>query len=168
MHAVHELSRGLCVLQVGTATVVGQWAGAGRPRGASRAAGAASRVAVGTMMPILAVTFACAPRAVRFFSSDPLVVGAAASYLRIVALVFPLMAIEAVYEGALTGVQQTLPVLVVGAVGNLARVPLALFLLPRYGVTGVWLAIALSTLFKAPVKWWCFRRAPKDELSIPE
>ena len=38
---------------------------------------------------------------------------AAVSYLQIVALCFPCMAVEAVYEGALTGVQRTLPVLLV-------------------------------------------------------
>ena len=56
--------------------------------------------------------------------------------------------------------QRTLPVLLVGIVGNLLRVPLALLLLPRLGVLGVWWAIAVSTLIKAPVKWLCFRRAP--------
>ena len=56
--------------------------------------------------------------------------------------------------------------LVVGAVGNLVRVPLAFALLPRLGVEGVWWAIALSTLVKAPVKWLCFRRAPVDTAKL--
>ena len=146
---------------VGSATVIGQYAGAQRPQSAVKAASAAARVAVATMLPILVLVFFGATPAVRLFSSEPLVVTAAAQYLRIVALLFPIMAIDAVYEGALTGVQQTLPVLLVGVVGNLLRVPLAIGLLPRFGVKGVWLAIAISTVLKAPVKWLCFRRAPK-------
>ena len=75
------------------------------------------------------------------------------------------MAVEAVYEGALTGMQRTLWVLAVGIVFNLGRIPLALWLVPRWGVEGVWIAIAISTVFKAPIKWLCFRLArPKVEL----
>ena len=106
-----------------------------------------------------------AERAAAVFAQDPLVISAAGSYLRTVALCFPLMAVEAVYEGALTGMQRTLWVLAVGIVFNLGRIPLALWLVPRWGVEGVWMAIAISTGFKAPIKWLCFRLArPKVEM----
>ena len=35
-----------------------------------------------------------------------------------------------------------------------------------FGFDGVWWAIALSTLVKAPVKWLCFRRAPVDTAKL--
>jgi len=166
-HRIEAMAYTMCEgFAVGTATVVGQWSGAQRPARARAAAGSAARVAVLSILPVLLLVALCAPAAVRLFARDTVVVTAAVSYLRIVAAVFPLMAVEAVYEGALTGVQQTLPVLVVGAVGNLVRVPLAFALLPRLGVDGVWWAIALSTLVKAPVKWLCFRRAPVDTAKL--
>ena len=111
------------------------------------------------MLPVAAGMWCAASSAARVFSGgDALVATAAASYLHTVALVFPLMAVEAVYEGALTGLQRTGAVLAVGLVLNLGRIPLALFLAARWGVDGVWAAIAISTALKAPAKWWCFRR----------
>eukprot|EP00966_Prymnesium_polylepis_P212105 4913001-Prymnesium_polylepis.1 len=118
------------------------------------------------MLPIAALAWGgLASRAAAVFSGgDALVTAAAASYLKIVALAFPLMAVEAVYEGALTGIQRTGAVLAVGLVLNVGRVPLALALTRWWGVEGVWAAIALSTAVKAPIKWWCFRRARSDRV----
>ena len=150
---------------VGCATVVGQWAGAKRLAEARTAATSAARTASLMLLPLAAVTWMLAERAAAVFAQDPLVISAAGSYLRTVALCFPLMAVEAVYEGALTGMQRTLWVLAVGIVFNLGRIPLALWLVPRWGVEGVWMAIAISTGFKAPIKWLCFRLArPKVEM----
>jgi len=114
---------------------------------------------VAMLLPAALLTYVFAEKAAAIFAHDALVVAAAASYLRIVALGFPLMAIESVYEGALTGVQRTVAVLLVGIIFNLGRIPLALWLVRRWGVDGVWAAIAISTALKAPAKWLCFRYA---------
>ncbi|KAJ8602287.1 hypothetical protein CTAYLR_007858 [Chrysophaeum taylorii] len=147
---------------VGTATVVGQWLGTKRPKDARRAADAAARVAIATMVPIALLTLAFAPSAAAFFADDPMVSRGAASYLRIVAFVFPLMAVESVFEGACLGAQQTLSTFLITLVGSGMRIPLALLLLRHLGVDGIWAAIALTTLFKAPAKYLAFQLARLD------
>ena len=55
-----------------------------------------------------------------------------------------------------------------GLVGNGLRIPLAALLATRMGmgVDGVWLAITLSTVLKAPLKWYCYERVVKmDEVA---
>mmetsp|Transcript_2746 Transcript_2746/g.5004 ORF Transcript_2746/g.5004 Transcript_2746/m.5004 type:complete len:126 (-) Transcript_2746:135-512(-) len=116
------------------------------------------------MVPVLVLTWVSSQWAAGLFAQDALVVNAAASYLKIVAVAFPLMALESVYEGALTGVQQTLPVLLIGILFNIARVPLAISLSREWGIEGVWAAIAISTALKAPAEWVCFRRARMDRV----
>lgn len=153
---------------VGTATVVGQWAGARRPARARQAAHAAAVASALTMLPIGALCWAtAAPAAALFTGGDVLMTSAAASYLRIVALAFPMMAIEAVYEGALTGIQKTGAVFLVGLVLNVGRIPLAMWLTRRWGtVEGVWVAIAISTALKGPIKWWCFQREKVEPIDL--
>mmetsp|Transcript_26403 Transcript_26403/g.88789 ORF Transcript_26403/g.88789 Transcript_26403/m.88789 type:complete len:128 (+) Transcript_26403:1531-1914(+) len=109
------------------------------------------------MVPVACLTWFLAEPAARVFTNDAVVVAATASYLRIVALCFPALAVEAVYDGALTGAQHTLPTFLVGLLFNSMRIPLARLLVPRYGVAGVWAAISLSTMLKAPAKYLCFR-----------
>lgn len=148
---------------VGTATCVGMWLGARRPREARSNADAASQVAVLSMLPISLVMAGAAPLAVKILAcNDKVVADAAISYLRIVSLVFPLMAIESVYEGACIGAQQTFWPFVVTLVGSCARIPLAIFLLRYFGVTGIWFSIALTSVFKAPAKYLVFKRANLD------
>mmetsp|Transcript_26402 Transcript_26402/g.88779 ORF Transcript_26402/g.88779 Transcript_26402/m.88779 type:complete len:195 (+) Transcript_26402:1531-2115(+) len=55
------------------------------------------------MVPVACLTWFLAEPAARVFTNDAVVVAATASYLRIVALCFPALAVEAVYDGALTG-----------------------------------------------------------------
>jgi Na+-driven multidrug efflux pump len=69
------------------------------------------------------------------------------------------MAIDACYEGACVGAQATGLAMVAGAAANLARIPLAAALATTRGVPGVWIAIAATTVLKAPLKWLCFERA---------
>lgn len=55
------------------------------------------------MIPVSVLTFIAARPTSAVFTTDPAIADAAASYLKIVSLCFPLMAIESVFEGALTG-----------------------------------------------------------------
>jgi Na+-driven multidrug efflux pump len=74
------------------------------------------------------------------------------------------VAVDAVYEGALVGLQCTGRVLAVNGAINCMRIPLALVLSQAMGlgVKGVWVAIALSMALKAPAKWLAFRFAKSD------
>ena len=68
------------------------------------------------------------------------------------------------FDGGCIGAQRTLLSMVVGVVGNGLRIPLAALFASRLGlgVDGVWIAITVSTILKAPAKLWCFRRAMRE------
>ena len=147
---------------VGVATVVGQWRGAGNEERAAESAFQASRYGALSMVPLSLLAFAFAPSAASFFAPDPAVSQAAANYLRAVAWCFPFCAVEACFDGGCIGAQRTVLSMVLGVLGNGLRIPLAALFASRYGVDGVWWAITLSTILKAPLKRWCFRRAIKN------
>ena len=75
------------------------------------------------------------------------------------------MAVEACFEGGCIGSQKTVLMMFTGLVGNGLRIPLAALLAGRMGmgVDGVWLAVTLSTILKAPLKWLCYERVVKDD-----
>lgn len=167
-HRIEALAFTICEgFAAATATIVGQWLGAGRAHEARVAAALAATVVVGVMLP-LATLFVLVPRPiVRLFTGDPATIAAAASYLRTVGAVFPIMGLEHVMDGALMGAGDTVPSLLLGLVFNVLRIPLGVWLCSIYGVHGVWAAIAISTVAKALLKWYAFRRSRLPLLSEP-
>jgi len=147
------------------ATIVGQWLGAGCERQARESAAHAARVAGWVMLPLAMLFVALARPIVSLITNDPATIGPAVSYLYIVSITFPLMGVEHVMDGALTGAGDTTPSLLWGLLLNLARLPAALWLCRRFGVEGVWTAITVSTALKAVVKWRAFRRSRLPLLS---
>ncbi|HMV67639.1 MAG TPA: MATE family efflux transporter, partial [Myxococcota bacterium] len=112
-------------------------------------------LAVGALVVLVA-----ADRIVALVTPDPAIRASCATYLRVQAVVWVAMGWEVVYEGAFAGVGRTVPSMLIGTAGTLARLPLA-WLLARagLGVIGIWLAIASSTLAKgALLRWWWHRR----------
>jgi Na+-driven multidrug efflux pump len=76
------------------------------------------------MTPIGAALWWGAPHAVALVAgTDAAVAASATSYLRIITLAFPLMAVDAVYEGGLVGVQRTGSALLVNGLLNAMRIP---------------------------------------------
>ena len=55
------------------------------------------------------------------------------------------------------GAADTMPTLISGLLLNTARVPLAVLFSARWGVDGVWYAIAGTTVMKAVIKQLAFR-----------
>lgn len=159
-HRVEALAYTVCEgFGAAAATIIGQWLGAGREREARSAARHAAKAAAWVMVPVSVLFIAFAKPIVRMFTSDPVTVAAAASYLQVTGVVFPLMGVELVMDGALMAAGDTVPSLWLGLLLNAARIPLSLWLCRSYGVTGVWMAISLSCVFKALTKWWAFRRS---------
>ena len=115
------------------------------------------------MVPVALGLHASAFSAARVFAPDVAVASMAADYLRVVSFCVPFMAVDAVYDGACVGAQDTRLASICGVVANLGRVPLAAALASTLGlgVTGVWLSISLSTMLKAPLKWACFSRTSR-------
>lgn len=143
------------------ATLVGQWLGAGQKSEARRSAWRAVQIAALINVPFAVAGLCFAPQLAACFANDAAVAAAAAHYLRVVAVVFPLAAVETTLEGALAGAGDTLPTLLVGLVLNGARVALAVALAQSgFGVHGVWLAIAVTTGFKALAKCAAFHFSP--------
>ena len=70
------------------------------------------------------------------------------------------MGLEVVFQGGFNGSGDTVPPLIIGVTFTAARLPLAWFLAwpLGMGITGVWWAIALSTLVKGLLCWLWFRR----------
>lgn len=146
--------------EVGCATLVGQYLGAGDPAGARRAARAALGWALGFMVPATAFLLVAADGLFALFANEPGTIAAGALYLRIQAVVFVFMAFESVYEGAFTGAARTMTSFWIGAAGTLLRIPMAAFLAwgLGFGVSGIWWAIALSTALKGVALAWAFGR----------
>jgi putative MATE family efflux protein len=81
---------------------------------------------------------------------------AGGEYLFIVAFCQLFMMLEITTLGMWNGYGRTLPPATVSIAFNLARIPLALWLAPQYGITGVWLAITFSAIIKGIISpaWW--------------
>lgn len=158
-HRLESLAFVVCEgFAAGTATVVGQWLGRGEVKPARRAASEAASTAAKAMLPFAALGMICPAVLVRIFVAEPAVVAASASYLRWASLVLPLLAIELVYEGAMTGAQNTWPTLLIGLFLNTARFPAAVALAGLgLGLHGIWMAIAISSVLKGLAKWLAFR-----------
>jgi len=133
-------------------TLVGQNLGAGAPLRARRAAWRTlflTAVPVGLVTLVL-VTFPAV--AVSLFSSDRAVVAFGTTYVLLVGLSQVFMAFEVVLIGAFAGAQWTAIPAVLEIGLTAARVPLAYWLVAQgWGVEGVWVAIALTTVVKGSV-----------------
>jgi len=160
-HRLESLAFMICVgFEVGSATMVGQYIGAGDPRGAQRAARTAAKMSVLAMLPATLILFVFARPLFGFFANEPATVDAGVVYLQIQALFFVFMAVELAYEGAFTGTGHTVPAFVIGSVGTLLRIPLAWLLAwpLGMGVEGIWWAIAGSTAVKGVIMTLWFHR----------
>ena len=148
------------------ATLVGQWLGAGKPRRARDAAAVSVALCVAAMAPFVAALFFIGPTMAGSVGADPATAAAAGSYLRWNSGALLFLALEAVTEGAFTGAGNTVPVLVVGTLCNLARVPAAHYLAfaAGWGVEGVWAAIVASQILKGLLKSWWFRTRVMTDL----
>jgi len=150
------------------ATLVGQWLGAGKKEQARRSAWRCVQIAALINVPFMVMGLCFAQQLASCFANDASVAAAAAQYLKVVAVVFPLAAAEVTFEGALAGAGDTLPTLLIGLALNGSRVGLAMFLSKSgLGVNGVWLAIAATTVLKAFAKWAAFHFSGLPALRQP-
>jgi len=83
---------------------------------------------------------------------------AGGDYLYIMAFSQIFMMLEITTMGMWNGYGRTIPPATVSIVFNLARIPLALCLAPAFGISGVWLAITISSVLKGIISpgWWQF------------
>ena len=160
-HRLESFPYMLCVgFEVGAATMVGQYIGAGDRNGAAHAAKVAAQMCIAATIPMSIALFVLAEPLFGLFANQPETVAAGAVYLRIQTVAFAGMALEAVYEGGFTGTGNTMPSFWIGAVGTFARLPIAYLLAFTlgFGIEGIWWAIAGTTLVKGIVMWVWFTR----------
>ena len=148
------IAEGFCYLpgygmQDAATTLVGQSLGAKRPDMARRFAW----LTIGTgaaMMTFLAVLmWAFAPQIMGLLSPDPEVVALGAKCLRIQAWAELLFGVSIVAYGCCIGAGDTLVPSAINLLSMWAiRLGLALFLIPRFGLTGYWMAMATELCVK--------------------
>ncbi|MDP2313494.1 MAG: MATE family efflux transporter [Pseudomonadota bacterium] len=141
-------------VSLGVSSLVGRQLGAGRPEEARRAARLGFPMATGLGLAAGALFWfgaepLCAP-----FTRDPVVLAAAITYARILALTQVCVAWEALAEGVLAGAGATRAIFWISAPINLLRVPLGFVLAFElgWGAAGVWWAINLTSVLKALAK----------------
>lgn len=160
-HRLEGMAYLVCVaFGVGAATMVGQHLGAGDAERARESAAGAARMCVLAMVPLAVVLLAFARPLFAAFTDDPATIEAGVLYLRIQALVLPLMALEEVYQGSFAGAGDTLAASIISFGWTAARVPAAWWLSHALGLgaAGVWIAIAGSTGIKGLLMWRWWRR----------
>lgn len=148
------IAEGFCYLpgygmQDAATTLVGQSLGAKRPDMARRFAW----LTIGSgaaMMTLLAVLmWAFAPQIMGLLSPDPEVIALGAECLRIQAWAELLFGVSIVAYGCCVGAGDTLVPSVINLLSMWAvRLGLALFLIPRFGLAGYWIAMATELCVK--------------------
>lgn len=157
----HRVESWLYMVGVGfgaaTAAIVGQNLGAGRIDRAERA----GWISVGFCTLLGTVTgiigYLLADPIAGWFTDDPQVMAEGARYLRIAAVAQMFLCMEVVLEGALGGAGDTLPPMLASSVLTAARIPLAMWAAPRYGVSGIWWVLTATAVARAlamVVLWW--------------
>lgn len=149
----HRVESWLYMVGVGfgaaTAAIVGQNLGAGRPDRAARAGWISVGFCTGLGAATGIAAFLLAEPIASWFSTDAAVITEGARYLRIAALAQLFLCMEVVLEGALGGAGDTLPPMLASSVLTAARIPLAAWAAPRYGVSGIWWVLTLTAVARA-------------------
>ncbi len=83
-------------------------------------------------------------------------------YLTIMAYSQIFMMLELITQGMFNGLGKTVPPAITSILGNLLRIPLAIYLASYFGVSGVWWAITISSIFKGSIlPVWLSIKMPK-------
>ncbi len=147
----------------GTA-LVSQYTGAGSHREADRAAAQTILILAGLITAVALPAALLAPQLLWLFQVPAKVRGDAAGYLRIVMLGMPLMAFVISYGAVLRALGDTITVVIIGLLANIANVALDPILImgwgpiPALGVNGAALATLNARLGEALICLWFLRR----------
>ncbi|GAC1385003.1 MAG: MATE family efflux transporter [Herpetosiphon sp.] len=152
---------------VAATTLVGQWLGAKDPA-AARTSTHASFWQGAAFMALMGLLFMVIPKTLLgFMVNDPQVVAAGAGPLRVVGMVQPLLAANFVYAGGLRGAGDTRYPLWVKLISPwLVRLPLALVLIPSFGLFGAWVALSVDLAFQGVLSYWRFRGPTWERIEV--
>lgn len=145
-------------LEEAATTLVGQSLGAGRKQIARRFARITIWMGAGIMTLLAAVMYAFAPELMGLLSSDAQVVALGAKVLRIEAFAETFYAVSIVAYGACVGAGDTFVPTLLNLTGMwVVRIGLAIFLTPRYGLVGYWVAMCLDLNLRGLLFLWHIR-----------
>lgn len=126
-------------------TLVGQSVGAGRLRLTRRLAWITTLLGMIVMGAAAVLMYVFAPWMIGIMSPDSAIRALGTRILRIEAFAEPLFGAEIVAGGCLRGAGDTMSPSIMNFISMWGvRLPLAAFLAPRYGLEGVWIAMALE------------------------
>ncbi len=166
-HKVESLSYMACIgFGLAAATAVGQNLGAG----SRERAAAAGRTATGYAVAITGLAglafFLVPGPLMAVFSSDPAVIAAGSSYLRIVAIAQVFMALEIVLQMAMEGAGYSLVPWIPSSILTLARLPLAPVLSRSLGLAGIWWTISGTAVARGAAVLFIWRRGRWTERRV--
>jgi Na+-driven multidrug efflux pump len=98
---------------------------------------------------------------IKLFVRDRKTIEIGVSYLRIVGLSQFFMCIEIISNAAFSGIGKPKVASTVSIIFTGMRIPIAYFLSheSRMGINGVWVSIALTSIFKGIILLWLFMRS---------
>lgn len=158
-HKVESLSYMACIgFGLAAATAVGQNLGAGSKERAV-ASGRVATMYAAALTGLAGLAFLLVPEhLMSVFSSDPEVIAAGTSYLRIVAVAQVFMALEIVLQMSMEGAGYSLVPWIPSSILTLLRLPLAPLLSRSMGLAGIWWTISGTGVVRGIAAAWIWRR----------
>ena len=145
---------------VAATTLTGQALGGGRPQDAVRATWIASAYAVFFMTLFAAVVFLLHEPVAGIYTDDLRIVALAGEAMRVLAIAFPLFAVNIVLQGGLRGAGDTrFPMVLTGVSSWLIRLPTAWYIGVHleYGLTGMYWTFLVETMVRLVVILWRYQ-----------
>ncbi len=166
-HKVESLSYMACIgFGLAAATAVGQNLGAGSKERAV-ASGRVATMYAAALTGLAGLAFLLVPEhLMRVFSSDPAVIAAGTSYLRIVAVAQVFMALEIVLQMSMEGAGYSLVPWIPSSILTLLRLPLAPLLSRSMGLAGIWWTISGTGVARGIAAAWIWRRGRWKDRTI--
>ncbi|MGL5069481.1 MAG: MATE family efflux transporter [Sarcina sp.] len=101
---------------------------------------------------------------VRLFVRQKETIQIAADYLRIVGLAQIFSAVEVISNGLFTGLGKPKIPSIVSMIFTALRIPMALIFIRIWGVNGIWISIAVSSMFKGVVSFLIYKLKVRKKL----
>jgi putative MATE family efflux protein len=166
-HKVESLSYMACIgFGLAAATAVGQNLGAGSKERAV-ASGRVATMYAAALTGVAGLAFLLVPEhLMSVFSSDPEVIAAGTSYLRIVAVAQVFMALEIVLQMSMEGAGYSLVPWIPSSILTLLRLPLAPLLSRSMGLAGIWWTISGTGVARGIAAAWIWRQGRWKDRTI--
>ena len=160
---------GFCLiwgLGIACGALVGRALGGGHPERAEQVVKESVRLVLYLCVPLTAVFLFLPGPFAEALGADPEVVKEIVVYLRIIALSQFAVGLQGVLEQAILGAGHSFPVFLSTTFWNLARIPTAMVLAPKFGLPGIWWAVNLTTYGKAMTAFWIFGKGGWKRLDL--